>query len=107
MLERSEEAAALAMQVSGLISDAAPEDAARSYTVLGNVYEELGESSRAREVYELAAELLEPRNPNRFLIEVYSKLADLAEAEGRKEEAYEYLKKAVRQQRAVAETLVH
>jgi tetratricopeptide (TPR) repeat protein len=107
MLERSEEAAALAMQVSGLISDAAPEDAARSYTVLGNVYEELGESSRAREVYELAAELLEPRNPNRFLIEVYSKLAELAEAEGRKEEAYDYLKKAVRQQRAVAETLVH
>jgi tetratricopeptide (TPR) repeat protein len=107
MLERSEEAAALAMQVSGLISDAAPEDAARSYTVLGNVYEELGESSRAREVYELAAELLEPRNPNRFLIEVYSKLADLAEAEGRREEAYDYMKKAVRQQRAVAETLVH
>jgi tetratricopeptide (TPR) repeat protein len=107
MLERSEEAAALAMQVSGLISDAAPEDAARSYTVLGNVYEELGESSRAREVYELAAELLEPRNPNRFLIEVYSKLADLAEAEGRKEEAYDYMKKAVRQQRAVVETLVH
>jgi tetratricopeptide (TPR) repeat protein len=107
MLERSEEAAALAMQVSGLISDAAPEDAARSYTVLGNVYEELGESSRAREVYELAAELLEPRNPNRFLIEVYSKLADLAEAEGRREDAYDYMKKAVRQQRAVAETLVH
>jgi tetratricopeptide (TPR) repeat protein len=107
MLERSEEAAALAMQVSGLISDAAPEDAARSYTVLGNVYEELGESSRAREVYELAAELLEPRNPNRFLIEVYSKLADLAEAEGRKEEAYDYMKKAVRQQRAVTESLVH
>jgi tetratricopeptide (TPR) repeat protein len=107
MLNRSEEAAALAMQVSGLISDAAPEDAARSYTVLGSVYEELGESSRAREVYELAAELLEPRNPNRFLIEVYAKLADLAEAEGRKEEAYDYMKKAVGQQRAVAESLVH
>jgi tetratricopeptide (TPR) repeat protein len=106
-LGRSEEAAALAMQVSGLISDAAPEDAARSYTVLGSVYEELGESSRAREVYELAAELLEPRNPNRFLIEVYSKLADLAEAEGRKEEAYDYMKKAVHQQRAVAESFVH
>ena len=95
------------MQISGLISDAAPEDAARSYTVLGSVYEELGETSRAREVYELAAELLEPRNPNRYLIEVYSKLADLAEAEGRKEEAYEYMKKAVGQQRAVAESLAH
>ena len=29
------------------------------------------------------------------------------EAEGQKEEAYDYMKKAVRQQRAVAETLVH
>jgi tetratricopeptide (TPR) repeat protein len=106
-LGRSEEAAALAMQISGLISNAAPEDAARSYTVLGSVYEELGESARAREVYELAAELLEQRNPNRFLIEVYSKLAELAEAEGRKEEAYDYMKKAVGQQRAVAESLVH
>ena len=105
-LGRSEEAAALAMQISGLISDAHPEDAARSYTVLGSVYEELGESSRAREVYELAAELLEPRNPNRFLIEVYSKLADLAEAEGRREEAYDYMKKAVHQQRAVSESRV-
>jgi tetratricopeptide (TPR) repeat protein len=106
-LGRHEEAAALAMQVSGLIADAAPEDAARSYTVLGSVYEELGEASRAREVYELAAELLEPRNPNRYLVDVYSRLADLAEAEGRKEEAYEYMKKAVGQQKAVAEKLPH
>jgi tetratricopeptide (TPR) repeat protein len=104
-LGRSEEAAALAMQISGLIADAAPEDAARSYAVLGSVYEELGEADRAREVYELAAELLEARNPNRYLIEVYSKLADLADAAGRKEEAYEYMKKAVGQQRAVSETL--
>jgi tetratricopeptide (TPR) repeat protein len=106
-LDRHEEAAAVAMQVSGLIADAAPEDAARSYTVLGSVYEELGEASRAREVYELAAELLEPRNPNRYLLDVYSRLADLAEAEGRKEEAYGYMKKAVGQQKAIAEKLVH
>jgi tetratricopeptide (TPR) repeat protein len=104
-LDRHEEAAALAMQVSGLIADAAPEDAARSYTVLGGVYEELGEASRAREVYELAAELLEPRNPNRYLIDVYSRLADLAEADGHKEEAYGYMKKAVGQQKAIAEKL--
>jgi tetratricopeptide (TPR) repeat protein len=106
-LGRSEEAAALAMQISGLISDAAPEDAARGYAVLGSVYEELGESDRAREVYELAAELLEARNPNRHLVDVYSKLADLADASGRKEEAYEYMKKAVGQQRALSETLPH
>lgn len=106
-LGRSEEAAALAMQISGLIGDGAPEDAARSYTVLGSVYEDLGESSRAREVYELAAELLKPRNPNRYLIDVYSKLADLAEREGLRDEAYEYMKKAVGMQKAVAESLAH
>jgi tetratricopeptide (TPR) repeat protein len=106
-LGRHEEAAALAMQVSGLIADAAPEDAARSYTVLGSVYEELGEMSRAREVYELAAELLRHKNPSRYLIEVYSRLADLAEAEGRKEEAYDYMKKALGQQKAFSEKLPH
>jgi tetratricopeptide (TPR) repeat protein len=106
-LGRNEEAAALAMQISGLIADAHPEDAARSYIVLGTVYEELGEPSRAQELYELASELLKPHNPNRFLIEVYSKLADLAEAQGRKEEAYDYMKKAVGMQRAVAESITY
>jgi tetratricopeptide (TPR) repeat protein len=102
-LGRSEEAAALAMQISGLIADAHPEDAARSYSVLAGVFEDLGDRGRARELYELAAELLEPRNPNRFLIDVYSRLADIAESEGRKEEAYELMKKAVGMQKAVAD----
>jgi tetratricopeptide (TPR) repeat protein len=102
MLGRREEAAALAMQISGLVSDAHPEDAARSYTVLGKVYEDLGEPARAKELYELAAELLERDNPNRYLIEVYSRLAGLAEYDGQKEVAYEYMKKAVGMQQAVA-----
>jgi len=102
-LGRSEEAAALAMQISGLIADAHPEDAARSYSVLAGVFQDLGDRSRARELYELAAELLEPRNPNRFLIDVYSHLADIADSEGRKEEAYELMKKAVGMQKEVAE----
>jgi tetratricopeptide (TPR) repeat protein len=106
-LGRNEEAAALAMQISGLLADASPEDAARSYSVLAGVFEELDDAPRAKELYELAAELLEARNPNRYLIDVYSKLADLAEREGRKEEAYEYMKKAVGMQKAVAESLAH
>jgi tetratricopeptide (TPR) repeat protein len=102
-LGRSEEAAALAMQISGLIADAHPEDAARSYSVLAGVFDDLGDRGRARELYELAAELLEPRNPNRFLVDVYSHLADIAESEGRKEEAYALMKRAVGMQKAVAE----
>jgi tetratricopeptide (TPR) repeat protein len=102
-LGRSEEAAALAMQISGLIADAHPEDAARSYSVLAGVFEDLGDRGRARELYELAAELLEPRKPNRFLVDVYSRLADIAEADGHKEEAYDLMKKAVGMQKDVAE----
>src|SRR5262245_49527909 len=102
-LGRSEEAAVLAMQISGLIADAHPEDAARSYTVLAGVFDDLGDRGRARELYELAAELLEPRKPNRFLVDVYSRLADIAESEGHKEEAYGLMKKAVGMQKEVAE----
>ena len=102
-LGRSEEAAALAMQISGLIADAHPEDAARSYSVLASVFEDLGDRGRAKELYELAAELVEPRRPNRLLVDVYSRLADIAEEEGRKEEAYDLMKKAVGMQKDVAE----
>jgi tetratricopeptide (TPR) repeat protein len=101
-LGREEEAGALAMEVSGVIADAHPEDAARSYTVLAEVYEDLGDRSRALELYELAAELLRPGNPNRFLVEVYARMADVLEAEGRGAEAYDYMKRAVGMQRAVS-----
>jgi tetratricopeptide (TPR) repeat protein len=102
-LGEKEDAAALAMQISGVISSAHPEDAARSYSVLAGVYEELGDGSRARELYELAAETLRSQNPSRYLIHIFARLADLAESEGRKDEAFEYLKKAVGMQKAVAE----
>ena len=92
------------MQIPGLISDAHPEDAARSYSMLAEVFDDLGDRGRARELYELAAELLEPRNPSRYLIDVYSRLAEIAEAAGRKEEAYDLMKKAVGMQKAVAES---
>jgi tetratricopeptide (TPR) repeat protein len=101
-LDRKEEAGALAMEVSGVVADAHPEDAARSYTVLAQVYEELGDHPRALELYELAGELLRPNGPSRFLIEVYARMADLYEAAGRTDEAYEHMKLAVGMQRAVA-----
>ena len=34
-------------------------------------------------------------SPSRYVLEVYAKLADLLEAEGRKDEALETLKKAI------------
>jgi tetratricopeptide (TPR) repeat protein len=99
-LGRKEEAAALAMQISGLIAGAHPEDAARSYATLAEVYEEMDDPARALELYELAADLLRRENPNRYLAGVYARMAELYEAEGKPEAAYEHMKKAVGMQTA-------
>jgi tetratricopeptide (TPR) repeat protein len=101
-LGRAEEAGALAMQISGVVADAHPEDAARSYATLAEVYEETGDRDRALELYELAAELLRPTNPNRYLAGIYARMAELYEAEGRADAAYEHMKKAVGMQKEIA-----
>ena len=101
-LGRTEEATALATQISGIVADAHPEDAARSYATLAEVYEELGDRARALELYELAADVLRPDNPNRSLAGIYARMAELLEAEGRADAAYEYMKKAVGMQQEIA-----
>ena len=101
-LGRNEEAAALAMQISGIIADAHPEDAARSYSTLAEVYEEMGDRERALELYELAAELLRPGTSNRYLARIYARMAELFEAEGKADAAYESMKKAVGLQQDLA-----
>ena len=93
-LGRGEEAVDLAATSTESLADASPGDAGRGHIVVAEVYEELGERTRAIELYEHAAELL-TLSPNRYLLEVYAKLADLLETEGRKDEALEVLKKAV------------
>jgi tetratricopeptide (TPR) repeat protein len=93
-LERPEEAASLAMEATGLLTDASPYDAGRGYAVVADVYAELGDRSKAIELYELAAEML-ASHPSRYLMETYEKLAELLEDEGRKDDALGVLKKAV------------
>lgn len=104
-LGREEEAGTLAMQISGIIAGAHPEDAARSYSTLAEVYADLGDRAKALELYELAAELLRPSNPNRYLVAVFARMAELHEAEGRTDVAYEYMKRAVGMQQAVTSKL--
>ena len=94
-LGKPEEAASTAMEASAQLADGSPHDAGRGYMLIGDVFVELGEPAKAQELYELAAEVLEP-NPNRYLTEVYQKLAALLEADGQKDEALGVLKKAVR-----------
>ncbi len=93
-LERLEEAASLAMDASGLLADASPQDGGRGYALVAEVFSELGDSRKALELYELAAEMLSA-HPSRYLVEVYEKLAAMLEAEGQKDEALNVLKKAV------------
>jgi tetratricopeptide (TPR) repeat protein len=93
-LDRAEEAASLAMEASGLLTDARPYDAGRGYAVVGDVYAELGDAAKAIEIYELAAERMSS-HPSRYLMETYEKLAALLEGNGRKDEALGVLKKAV------------
>lgn len=97
-LGRREEAAGLALQVTGVLANARPEDAARAYTLTADVFADLGDRERALELYELAIEMLE-RNPNRYLLEAYTKLADLLEASGRKDDAFAAMKKALAAER--------
>jgi tetratricopeptide (TPR) repeat protein len=99
-LGRKEEAAALAMQMTGVLADALPEDAARAYALTADVFADLGDPERARELYELAIEMLERKPPNRYLVEVYTKLADLLEVTGQKDDAFNVMKKALAADRA-------
>ena len=93
-LGRPEEAAALAMEVSGLLADAKPRQAGRSYALLAEIYASIGEPDRARELYELAIEKLQP-TPDRYLVDAYSKLASLLENQGEPDAALTVLKRAM------------
>ncbi len=93
-LGRGEEAAAAAMDAKALFGDAQPVDAGRAFLVIGDVFARLGDSPRAREIWELALELLET-TPNPWIADAYERLARLLEEEGHTEEALDFLKRAL------------
>jgi tetratricopeptide (TPR) repeat protein len=93
-LDRREEAEALATESADLLADIAPQDAGRGYGLMAEIFESLDEPARARELYERAIELLED-GPNRYILELYAKLAALHEAQGRSDDALAVLKKAM------------
>jgi hypothetical protein len=93
-LGQAEEAGALAMEVLPLLGDVDSPDAGRAYLTLAEVFEQIGERSRALELCELAVESLE-RHGLPYLSEAYARLGELLKAEGRTEEALEVLEKAL------------
>jgi tetratricopeptide (TPR) repeat protein len=103
-LGRTEDAAQLAMEVSGFFSNLDPHEAGRSYALLAQLFADLGQRAKAIELYELAAELLEA-HPNRYLVETYGHWAELLESEGRPADALSVLKKALRVQSSAGRPL--
>ena len=95
-LGRNEEAASRAMESAGLLAEVGPGDAGRGYALVAEVFAELGDRAKAIELYELADELL--ADGGRFSNDVAARRAELLEQEGRKDEALELLKRAMRTQ---------
>jgi tetratricopeptide (TPR) repeat protein len=92
-LDRPEEAISMAMEAAGAFAERNRTDAGRAYAVAAEVYAELGERARALELYELAADHM--ADTPTYLVDVYSRMAELLEQEGHKDEALELLKRAV------------
>ena len=104
-LGRAEEAEVLALDAAGGFADLDPMEAGRCYLLVAQLRADAGDRARAIELYELAAELLSVV-PNRFLLDAYGRLAELFEADGRKDEALDVLKKAMQAQVAAGRQLV-
>lgn len=104
-LDRRDEAESIALEAAGRFADLDPMEAGRSYLLVAQLRADAGDRPRAIEIYELAADLLSAA-PNRFLIDAYGRLAELFEAEGRKDEALEVLKKAVQAQTVAGRQLL-
>ena len=94
-LGEGERAAALAMEIAGQLSRAGPLGSGSAYVLLGDVFAGLGDTARARELYELGVERLEEQGPTRYLVGGYKRLAQLLEGEDRADEALAMLKKAL------------
>jgi tetratricopeptide (TPR) repeat protein len=96
-LGRQEEAASVAMAAASTISGESSVDAGRCYLLIADVFRDLEDEERALEMYELAVETLEAV-PNRYLVEAYSRFAELLEARGDAARALKVLKQAMQVQ---------
>jgi tetratricopeptide (TPR) repeat protein len=92
-LGRREEAIGIALGAIPRFEHAHPTSAARGYAVAAEIFNDLGESGRALELYELAVETLPVEN--RHLGDVYRAIGEIHESEGRPAEALEFFKRAL------------
>lgn len=104
-LGEREAAAAQAMEVVNQLRGTQAVEAGRSYALLGGIFADLGDFARAREVLELAVELLEQQAPSRYLVQAYKRLATLLKEQGDKDGALGVLERALGIQEQVGRPL--
>jgi tetratricopeptide (TPR) repeat protein len=92
-LGHREEAASRALGSLPLLADSSPTNAGRCYLVVASMFKDLGDEARALELYELAAESFPAQD--RHASEAYQAMADIARAAGRKDDALDYLERAL------------
>jgi tetratricopeptide (TPR) repeat protein len=94
-LGEREKAAATAMEAVGALGDSQPKDAGRAYSLLGEIFADLGDTTRANELLEHAIEVLEGQPANRYLIAAYKRKAALLREDGRVDEAIALLERGL------------
>jgi tetratricopeptide (TPR) repeat protein len=92
-LGQGEEAAALLLGIGPRLSEAAPKDAGRAYCAVADIFREQGDTARALELYELAAE--QAPVPNRHVAAALKAMAEIYEEQGETQRALELLKQAL------------
>jgi tetratricopeptide (TPR) repeat protein len=90
-----EKAAGMAMDAVGALQNTQPQDAGRAYSLLGEIFAELGDTARANELLELAIEMLETQPPSRYLFSAYKRRAALLREEGKVDEAIALLERGL------------
>jgi tetratricopeptide (TPR) repeat protein len=92
---QKENAAAMAMDAVGALRDTQPQDAGRAYSLLGEIFADLGDSARANELLELAIDILEKQPASRYLYSAYKRKAGLLRGEGKIDEAIALLERGL------------
>lgn len=94
-LGENEQAAALAMELALALDGVEPVDAGRAQLLLGQTFLKLGDYERAKELLELAIEVLEQQPPSRYLVQAYKDLANALKDHGETAAAFEILERAL------------
>jgi tetratricopeptide (TPR) repeat protein len=92
-LGHAEEAAALLLGIGPRLSAAAPKDAGRAYCAVADVFRAQGDTARALELYELAAE--QAPVPSRHVAAALTAMAEIYEEQGETQKALGLLKQAL------------